>query len=263
MNPNLSIIIATYNSGKTLNSTLNSLLNQTYKEFEVIIVDGLSKDNTVSIIKEYESKFLEMNIPYFWNSEADTGIYDAWNKALNKVNSLWIAFLGSDDIYYPNALEVYNQEINKHSNINYISSRVKLIDKNNKTVKIIGEPYNYKQMKRYMDIAHVGSFHHIDLFQKCGNFNTQYKIVADYDFFLRCDKEIKSAYINSVTTKMLNSGVSNQNVTVVFKEVLKVQLAQNKISKLQAYFEYYYNHIRIFKSIISGKTSFKMLLVKK
>lgn len=94
MSANLSIIVATFNSEKTLQSTLESLLIQTYNEFEVIIIDGLSNDNTVSIIKEYEKKFLEANIDYFWSSEKDAGIYDAWNKALKKVNSPWIAFLG-------------------------------------------------------------------------------------------------------------------------------------------------------------------------
>lgn len=252
-----SIIIATFNSDKTLRNTLESLVVQTYKNIEVIIVDGLSTDNTVAIIKEYEKKFLEANINYIWSSEKDAGIYDAWNKALGKTNSPWIAFLGSDDSYYPNALEIYNEEINNHPNINYISSKVELIDSNNKVLKVIGKPYDNKQMNRYMNIAHVGSFHHKELFQKHGNFNTDYKIVADYDFFLKCEKTIQSAYIDSITTRMLNTGISNQNVTTVFKEVLKVQLTQKKISKAQAYFEYYYNHIRICKSLLVGKTSFK------
>lgn len=257
MGSKYSIIIATFNSDKTLQSTLESLLSQTYKKFEVIVVDGLSKDKTVAIIKEYQNKFSDAGIPYFWTSEKDTGIYDAWNKALTKVNSSWIAFLGSDDTYYPNALEMYNEAITKTPNINYISSKIELIDKNNKILKVIGKPYDYKQMNRYMDIAHVGSFHHKELFEKHGNFNLNYKIVADYDFFLKCGKDIKSAYLDRITAKMLNAGVSNQNVTRVFKEVLKTQLTHKKISTAQAYFEYLYNHIRISKSLLVGKTSFK------
>ena len=245
-----SIIIATFNSDRTLRNTLVSLIVQTYKNFEVIIADGLSTDNTIQIIKEYEKKFSEANIPYIWSSEKDAGIYDAWNKALEKANTDWIAFLGSDDSYYPNALEIYNEAIEKYPKINYISSKVQLIDSNNKVLKVIGKPYDNKQMNRYMNIAHVGSFHHKDLFQKNGNFNTKYKIAADYDFFLRCYTVIQSAYINSITTKMLNTGISNQNVTKVFNEVLKIQLARKRISKLQAYFEYFYNHVRICKSLL-------------
>lgn len=256
MSSNYSIIVATFNSGKTLKKTLESLLVQTYKDFEVIIVDGLSKDNTVAIIKEYEKKFLESNIPFFWSSEKDSGIYDAWNKALKKVNTSWIAFLGSDDTYYPNAIEIYNDEIKKQPKINYISSQVEYIDTNQKVLKIIGKSYNYNQMNRYMNIAHVGSFHHKDLFIKHGNFNTDYKIVADYDFFMKCGRDIQSGYFESITAKMLNSGISNQNVTTVFKEVLKIQLKHKKTPKLQSYFEYYYAYLRIYKSRLVGKSSF-------
>lgn len=258
MSSKYSIIIATFNSGKTLQKTLQSLLLQTYNKFEVILVDGLSNDNTVAIIKEYEKKFSETSIPYFWSSEKDSGIYDAWNKGLKKANASWIAFLGSDDTYYPNALEIYDQEINKHSNINYISSKIEFIDKNDKVLKVLGEPYEYKQMNRYMNIAHVGSFHHRELFQKHGDFNTNYKIVADYDFFMKCGKDVRPAYFETITAKMLNSGISNQNVSVVFNEILKIQLSHKKISKSQAYFEYYYAHIRIYISLLVGKTSFKV-----
>jgi glycosyltransferase involved in cell wall biosynthesis len=258
MSSKYSIIVATFNSDKTLRSTLESLLLQTYDNFELIIVDGLSTDGTVAIIKEYANKFLQAGIPYFWSSEKDSGIYDAWNKALKKVNSEWIAFLGSDDTYYPNALELYNIEIDKNPNINYISSQVEYIDEHNKVLKILGNPYNYSQMNRYMDIAHVGSFHKKELFEKYGDFSTDYKIVSDYDFFIKCGKSINAGYLKSITAKMLNSGVSNNNTKVVYNEILKIQLNHQKISKLQAYFEYYFAFARIAKNKITHKLLGKM-----
>ena len=93
MTTKLSVIVATYNSEKTLNETLESLLAQTYRTFEVIVIDGLSKDGTVFIIKKYEPLFLDKNIKFYWVSESDSGIYDAWNKGLKKTNSDWIGFL--------------------------------------------------------------------------------------------------------------------------------------------------------------------------
>ena len=87
MNLNLSVIIATYNSEKTLENALNSLLNQTYKNFEVIIIDGLSTDLTVTIIKKFQSQFFNNNISYQWISEKDSGVYEAWNKGIKLVNS--------------------------------------------------------------------------------------------------------------------------------------------------------------------------------
>jgi len=255
MNSKYSIIVATFNSEKTLQATLESLLVQTYKNFEVIIVDGLSKDNTVSIIEQYEKKFLEAKIPYIWSSEKDSGIYDAWNKALKKVNSSWMAFLGSDDTYYPDALEIYNEAIIINPNINYISSKVEYVDANYKVLKVIGKPYEHNQMNRYMNIAHVGSLHHKELFDKHGDFNTAYKIVADYDFFLKCGLTIKAAYIDTITAKMLNTGISNNNTKKVFQETLKIQLEHKNNSKLQCYFEYYFSYIRIFKN----KMTYKLL----
>ena len=213
-------------------------------------IEHYARNFNLTIIKEFEVKFLKAHINYIWLSEKDSGIYDAWNKGLKKANSNWIAFLGSDDTYYPNALEMYNQAMNNSENINYISSRVELINSKGKVLKIIGKPYSYKQMIRYMDIAHVGSFHHKDLFKKYGNFDTAYKIVGDYDFFLKCGTNIKAGYFNQVSARMLNEGASNQNVNKVFREVLKTQLNHKKTSVLQAYFEYYYNHVRICKSLL-------------
>ena len=253
MNPRFSIIIATYNSGKTLQATLESLLQQTFTNFEIIIVDGLSKDDTIDIIKDYQTKFDKANIKYSWSSENDSGIYDAWNKALKKVNSNWIAFLGSDDTYYPNALELYNIEITKNHSINYISSQVEYVDSNDKVLKVLGNQYNYNQMIRYMDIAHVGSFHKKELFEKYGDFSTDYKIVSDYDFFMKCGKNIQAGYFKSITAKMLNSGISNNNTKIVYKEILKIQLNHQKIAKLQAYLEYYFAFVRIAKNKITHK----------
>lgn len=246
MKPKLSIIVATYNSDKTLNNTLESLLNQTYSDFEVLIIDGLSKDNTVSIIKKFEKLFLNKNIPFIWVSEKDRGIYDAWNKGLNLVNSNWVSFLGSDDIYYPDALENYSNEIDKQKNINYICSKVEYVDEKRNVLKILKNPYNKNQMIRYMNIAHVGSFHHKKLFETFGNFDINYKIVGDYEFFMRCNENINAGYLNKITAQMLNSGVSNVNFLRPLNEVLSIQLKYKKISIFQIYFEYFFAIVRIF-----------------
>lgn len=259
MNIKLSIIIATYNSGKTLRDTLNSVLLQTFKEFEIIVIDGLSNDNTMQIVYEFEEKFKIIGIPFYWISEKDTGIYDAWNKGLTKTNSPWIAFLGSDDTYYPNALEIYIAQINKNSNINYICSKVEYVDSNNNVLRILGNPYSYSQMIRYMDIAHVGSFHNIELFETYGNFDTTYKIVGDYDFFMKCGKEIKPAFIDKITARMLNSGISNNNIKNALNEVLATQLKYKKTNLFQIYFEYYYAILRIMKNRITTVLLDKLL----
>ncbi len=244
MTPKLSIIIATYNSEKTLEKSLNSLFIQTYKDFEIIIIDGNSNDKTLNIIKHFEEKFISINIPFFWISEVDSGIYNAWNKGIKLTKSNWISFLGSDDTYYPDALENYIKEIRNKTNINYISSKVELINKNEEVVKLLKNPYNYKQLINYMDFAHVGSFHHKSLFEKFGFFNENYKICSDYDFFLKCGYNIKHAFLDKITAKMLNEGISNRNFINPLREMLNIQLYHKKKFYIHVYFNFYYAIIR-------------------
>ena len=89
----VSIIIATYNSEKTLRRALDSVLNQTYQDWECIVVDGASKDNTIEIVKEYVSK----DTRFRYVSEPDHGIYDAFNKGWKIAKGEWVMYLGSDD----------------------------------------------------------------------------------------------------------------------------------------------------------------------
>lgn len=89
----VSIIIATYNSGRTIRKALNSVVNQIFQEWECLIIDGLSKDNTLQIVKEFAEK--DKRIKYI--SEKDEGIYDAFNKGWKMAQGEWIHYLGSDD----------------------------------------------------------------------------------------------------------------------------------------------------------------------
>ena len=91
--PLISIIIPTFNSEVTLDIALESIINQTYDNLEILILDGLSTDKTIEISKEYQNKFSELRI----FSEKDKGIYDAMNKGINYAKGEWLYFMGSDD----------------------------------------------------------------------------------------------------------------------------------------------------------------------
>ena len=92
----ISILTATYNSEKTLRDTIESVLRQSFRDFEYILIDGGSKDRTVDIIKEYEPKF-EGRLRYI--SEPDNGIYDAMNKGIRMATGDVVGILNSDDFY--------------------------------------------------------------------------------------------------------------------------------------------------------------------
>ncbi len=236
-NPFFTIITACFNSEKTIIDTINSVLNQSYTDYEFLIIDGKSKDKTVEIIESFIPKFEEKGIFFTYLSEKDNGIYDAWNKGIKLSKGNWISFLGSDDEYLPNALKSYYYHLQVNPEINYISSQVELINNRKEVLNIIGKKFVWDEVVRDMKIAQVGSFHHKQIFKKVGLFNDNYKIVGDLEFYIRCKNYIKPAYFKEVTARMLNEGVSNQ-IYKALKEALDVKLKHKSSPNVVAYFDF-------------------------
>lgn len=215
--PFITVITAVFNGAKTLEETILSVINQTYDNVEYIIIDGGSTDGTLDIIKGYE------NAIDYWLSEKDAGIYDAWNKGIRIASGEWIAFLGADDVYIDGALEAYGNltvECNS-SQFDYISSRVNLMSEN-KILRTIGQQWNWKTFRRYMNVAHVGSLHNRKLFEKYGVYDTNYKICGDYELLLRARSELKAAFLNSTTVNMSIGGASDNSPGLSEMERAKV-----------------------------------------
>ena len=114
----VSIVTATYNSSKTVEDTIKSVLCQTYKEYEYIIIDGVSKDNTLDIARKYEPQFEGRMRIY---SEKDKGIYDAMNKGFQKATGDVLMLINSDDLFArPDAVELVVKEFEKHPEVDGI-----------------------------------------------------------------------------------------------------------------------------------------------
>lgn len=250
--PFFSIITASYNSEKTISDTIASVLNLDFKDFEYIIVDGNSSDSTLEIIRSFIPKFEAKGIPYKFISEKDKGIYDAWNKGIQLSSGEWISFLGSDDEYLNNALNLYFTEINKSPNINYISSRINLTNDKKEVIAVFGKKYKWKNVIRDIDTAQVGSFHKRELFDKVGLFSTEYKIVGDLDFYIRCKDNINPSYFKNITANMQNGGVSNQ-VYIALKEALSVKLKYGYTPKYITYYKFYSSLVKCYIKIVLNK----------
>ncbi|OSY87023.1 hypothetical protein WH52_13235 [Tenacibaculum holothuriorum] len=248
MNPLFSVITASYNSEKTIKETITSVLNQNYTNFEYIIIDGNSTDNTVNIIREFEPIFKQKNISYKWISEKDSGIYNAWNKGLKLAIGNWIAFLGSDDIYLEKSLEKYAKIAISNPEADLITSKVKLINNNNKVKHIFSKPWRWNEFKRNMKIAHVGSFHNKKYFEKYGIYNETYKITGDYELLLRAKDKLKPLFINEFTAEMKDGGVSNNFVIKAFKEAKRAKIEAGEVNPFIASIEFIFSLLKYYIS---------------
>jgi glycosyltransferase involved in cell wall biosynthesis len=205
--PTISVITAVFNAERTIGRTIQSVLSQSYKNIEYIIIDGGSTDGTVEILKKYSD-----SVDY-WHSKPDQGIYDAWNEGLKKASGDWIAFLGGDDEFYPDAIQNYIEQLAKinYEQIDFISSKTQLVDSEGNMFRVIGKAWTWANFRRYMNVAHVGSLHSRDFFNRYGNYNLQFKIVGDYEMLLRARDQLRTSFINTVTVKMQVGGASNND----------------------------------------------------
>ncbi len=222
--PLITVITVVLNGEKVLEETIKSVISQTYPNVEYIIIDGGSTDGTLDIIKKYED-YID-----YWVSEPDKGIYDAWNKGVTVTNGQWVSFLGSGDIYHKDALSRYcNVILEDGFNCLYISSKIEL-KKEKKVVRIIGNKWDWKVFKKYMNVAHVGSLHSLKLFKTLGLFDINFKIAGDYEFLLRANNRLKACFLNEITASMKIDGVSNNSIKVFFETYIAKRKHTNRNS---------------------------------
>lgn len=182
----ISLITVTFNSGKTLSTTLDSVLNQSNPNIEYIIVDGASKDDTLSIIKQFEPQF---NGKLKWMSEPDKGLYDAMNKGIRMATGEVIGILNSDDFFTTNKiLQQVADAFEADKSLDAVYGDVHFVNPDNldKCVRY----YSSKIFKRHlMKIglmpAHPTFYLKRSCFEQYGLYKTDYKIAADFEFLLR------------------------------------------------------------------------------
>ncbi len=173
--PLITVITAVYNSEKHLEESIQSLHKQNYDNIEHIIIDGNSTDNSLEIIKKYETKI------DYWISEKDLGIYDAFNKGMKFSNGDYIGFLNSDDVYTTECFNHLLNYIKKFPDVDFFFGAVK---------KHWGILYGYKPYKIHWSWGFYSS-HSTGFFikkksaLKVGEYNLKYKYSADYDYFYR------------------------------------------------------------------------------
>ncbi|ADV44134.1 glycosyltransferase family 2 protein [Bacteroides helcogenes] len=211
---NISIITITFNSAITLHDTIQSVLSQSYPNIEYIIIDGDSKDDTVSIIKEYESKF---NGRLHWISELDKGLYDAMNKGIRMATGDIVGIINSDDFYH--RTDVINKvaEAFQEDGIEAVYGDVRFVNPDNldKTVRYYSSKNFSPKLFRYGFMpAHPTFFTYRRYFEEFGYYKTDYKIAADYELLIRFlyTYKLKSKYLPLDFMKMRTGGASTASI---------------------------------------------------
>lgn len=181
----VSIITPCFNSEKTIEDTLKSVLNQTYEQIEYIVIDGGSTDNTVALVESYRKKFEDRNIKLIVVSEKDQGIYDAMNKGIKMASGKLIGIVNSDDYYEADAVENVCAEYNKlpvaNQKYTVLYGMQRIVNERKETAI---EFYHHDFLDNQM-INHPTSFVTKAVYEDYGCFDIKYRSAADLDFMLR------------------------------------------------------------------------------
>jgi glycosyltransferase involved in cell wall biosynthesis len=217
----ISIITVCYNSDKTIEKTIKSVISQTYNNIEYIIIDGKSKDTTIDIIKQYEANVSN------WISEADKGLYDAMNKGISLATGDIVGILNSDDIFTDNFVLENVAKFHNQNNVDASVGNIIQFNNEGKTVrKYSAKKWNPEKLKIGFMPAHPAIFFKRELFDKYGVYQLDFTIGADYElitrFFLK--HKISWKFSNITTTSMLIGGLSSSGVgsyKLISKEIKK------------------------------------------
>lgn len=222
--PFFTIIIPSFNSGDKIQGALNSVLQQQFTDFEILVIDGLSGDGTVDILKENSQQ--DGRVRFI--SEKDNGIYDAMNKGIKLAKGEWIYFLGSDDRLYDNrVLTLVFDKLNEapcdllYGNI--FSQR---------SNSLYGGAFTLDRLLRD-NISHQAIFYNRKISTIVGEYNTKYRTHADWDFNIRCfsNNQIVTKYSPLTIALFAAGGVSSRHEVLFFREVLMPR----KLRMLNAY----------------------------
>jgi len=217
--PKISIITATYNNRLTIEHTIHSLLSQTYKNIEYIVIDGASSDGTLDILERYRK---HINI---FVSEKDNGVYEALNKGLVRATGDILGFLHADDSFYS---DLTLETIAKAFLNDYIVATygdLLYVHPTNPSQIIrywVSQPFTPDLLKKGWMPAHPTLFFKRTVIDEIGLFDTRYHIAADYDYMLRMLNHYPPTafhYIPAVITCMKVGGKSNRSLRNIIRKM--------------------------------------------
>jgi glycosyltransferase len=213
----ISVITAVYNNRTTIVTALESILNQSYTDVEMVVIDGGSTDGTLDVLKMYCDKLGVLV------SEPDFGIYDALNKGIYYSNGDVIGFLHSDDIFENSDVLTKIAEVFQDQSVEAVYGDLVYVRHDD-----IGQVIRYWKSGDYDEASllrgwmppHPTFYVRRSVYDRLGSFDTRYRIAADYDTILRflaVDK-IRTVYIPEVLVRMRVGGLSNRSLRTILRK---------------------------------------------
>jgi glycosyltransferase involved in cell wall biosynthesis len=230
----ISVIIAAYNGASTIQQCIESVANQTYPHKELIIMDGASKDATVSILERNTSQI------EYWESREDRGIAHAWNKALKHATGDWVIFLGADDRFHDECVLSDMADVLHNDTVHDVVYGQIIFEGGPVHGMVMGGISDLSALKRKMIIPHTAAFQRRTYFDEVGLFDETFKIAIDYEILLR-KKQLSALFVNRRIAVMGGEGISTRLVMKTLREFRMAQL-KNKVDwrfKIEAWHAFY------------------------
>lgn len=215
--PLVSIVTPSYNQGEYIEETIRSVLSQDYPRIEHIVVDGGSTDNTLEILRKYEGRLQ-------WTSGKDNGQTDALNKGFKKAKGTVLAWLNSDDIYYPGAISRAMAAFRANPGAGIVYGMGNYIDtKGRKIGEYPTMPFDYDELAESNFICQPSAFFTAAALRAAGELDEGLDYVMDYDLWIRMARNSRAVYIPELLAALRIHPASKTTAQAVatYEEILK------------------------------------------
>lgn len=225
--PTISVIVPTYNQAKYIDETINSILNQTYQDFEIIIVNDGSTDNTLEVLEKYKSDNRIRVI-----TQANKKLPGALNTGLKNCSGEFITWISSDSYYHPKAFEVMLKNLKENPHVGLISTHFKIFGNREEVIQNEIGIYNLEQMKIGNYVGCCFLFRR-ECYEKVGYYDETLECVEDWDYIIRISQYWPLLKIYGVyaywrdhkenMTNRLGKNLGVENSLILAKQVEKLK----------------------------------------
>ncbi|MDU1906111.1 MAG: glycosyltransferase family 2 protein [Dysgonomonas sp.] len=223
----VSIITINKNNAQGLENTIISVLNQDFKNYEYIVIDGRSTDNSIDVIKKYED-----SIDY-WVSEVDDGVYDAMNKGIAKASGRYIIFMNSGDCFYSNDIlsEIFGRNPDKDFIVGTAVTKGKWVNQRS----YLPQKIDFFELATY-PVCHQAMFTKRSLFEELGYYDEQMKISADWKFLFLAVM-LYNKKIGIIDKDIAWTEPNGMSASAEFSEIMR----KERYDTIKEYFPYIYD----------------------